>query len=635
MPLVALSGLPCDGDGALLLKVIVIRRLPPKLALPVLTLAAILALGQAGRALDAVEFQVPGADKATVAVLKSASALLASGKVNDEDAQELFTNARAEYGRLLNALFSLGYYGPVIHVLVNGREAADIAPLDAPAAITSVKVTVETGPRFHFSQTKVTPLAHPNDLPQDFRPGVVAASGLIQSAATGAVDGWRVEGHAKADVASQSITADHKDSTLSALIGIDPGPVLYFGPLVVTGAERMRVARIVKIAGLTPGLRYSPEDLQRAADRLRRSGVFSSVTLTEADKITAPDTIGITASVVEAPLRRYSFSGEITSEDGASVTASWLHRNLFGGGERVLVTGSATNIDAISSGLDYALGVTLERPATPNADTTAAVSANVGHEDQTDYTEDFFDTGVTFTRWFSDRLTGKVGLTYRVSQGSDASGDFKFNTLNLPVTAIWDNRDTATDPLLGVYLGGGVTPFLGFGPGENGAQMTLDARGYKTFGSENWLTFAGRLQAGAVVGSSVLGTQRDDLFYSGGGGTVRGQPYQSLGAQVIDNGTVIPIGGTTFLGTQLEARFRVNGNWGVVGFFDAGLVDIGSFAPRGGNWQSGAGIGVRYQTGFGPIRFDVAVPLHNGDGETSGSGLAGGVLIYVGLGQSF
>jgi translocation and assembly module TamA len=610
--------------------------LPRKSALPALTLAAVLALGQAGHALDSVDFQVPGADKSTIAALKNASALLASGAISKEDAQELFTDARAEYGRLLNALYAQGYYGPVIHVWVNGREAADIAPLDAPAEITSVKVTVDTGPQFHFAQTVIAPLAHPTDLPADFQPGKVAASGVIQTAATEAVDGWRDEGHAKADVASQSITADHQDSTLSAQIGIDPGPVLYFGPLVVKGADRMRVERIEKMAGLTPGLRYSPKDLQRAADRLRRSGVFNSVTLTEDAKITAPNTLGITASVVEAPLRRYSFSGEITSEDGASVTGSWIHRNLFGGGERLVVTAAATNIDAISSGLDYSFGVTLERPATPNADTTAGVSANIGHEDQTDYTEDFFNTGVTFTRWFSDRLTGNLGLSYRFSQGHDGSGDYLFNTLNLPVLATWDSRDTATDPTKGVYLGGGLTPFLGFGAGENGAQMTLDARSYKTFGGQSWLTFAGRLQAGAVVGSTVFGTQRDYLFYSGGGGTVRGQPYQSLGAVALDNnGVPVAIGGTTFVGTQLEARFRVNDTWGLVGFLDAGLVDIGTFAPNEGNWQSGAGIGVRYQTGFGPIRLDVAVPLHDGNQQIYDPNVLDSALIYVGLGQSF
>ena len=609
--------------------------LRPRSRLLLLTLASVLAPGSVGHALDAVDFQVPGADKSTVAALKNASALLTGGKISKEDAQELFTNARAEYARLLNALFALGYYGPVIHVWVNGREAADIAPLDAPGTVTSVKVTVDTGPQFHFSQTVITPLAHAADLPGNFRPGALAASGTIQTAVTTAVDGWRDEGHAKVDVAAQAITADHKDSTVSALVTLDPGPVLYFGPLIVTGAQRMRADRIRKIAGLTPGLRYSPAALSRAADRLRRSGVFNSVTLTEADKITLPSTLGVTASVVEAPLHRYSVSAELTSQDGASVTGSWLHRNLFGGGERLMVTGSATNIDAISSGMDYALGVTLDRPATPGADTSVGVSANIGHADQTDYTADNFDTGMTFTHWFNDQVTGTVGLTYLYSKGHDGSGDFTFNVLNLPIGAILDNRDLVTDPTKGVYVDGLVTPYLGFGANGTGGQITLDARGYKTFGDADFVTLAGRLQGGAVLGSGALGTPRDYLFYSGGGGTVRGQPYQSLGAVADDHGVAVPIGGTRFLGTQLEARLRLNDTWGVVGFFDAGLVDIDSFTPNDGNWQSGAGIGVRYQTGFGPIRLDLAVPLHTGAGQADGSGFINNVLLYVGLGQSF
>ena len=60
---------------------------------------------------------------------------------------------------------------------------------------------------------------------------------------------------------------------------------------------------------------------------------------------------------------------------------------------------------------------------------------------------------------------------------------------------------------------------------------------------------------------------------------------------------------------------------------DAGLVDIGSFTPTDGNWQSGAGLGLRYETGFGPIRLDLATPLQGDTGA--------GFQLYVGLGQAF
>jgi translocation and assembly module TamA len=125
-----------------------------------------------------------------------------------------------------------------------------------------------------------------------------------------------------------------------------------------------------------------------------------------------------------------------------------------------------------------------------------------------------------------------------------------------------------------------------------------------------------------VLGADLLGTPRDDLFYSGGGGTVRGQPFQSLGVTVNDGGTDITIGGNRFLAGSLEARVKVTEKLGLVGFVDMGLVGDGTAS----DWQAGAGLGVRYATGIGPVRLDLALPVH-GDGSRA--------QIYVGLGQAF
>ena len=66
----------------------------------------------------------------------------------------------------------------------------------------------------------------------------------------------------------------------------------------------MREDRVRKIAGLPVGARFDPKEAARAAERLRRTGVFSSVALTEDAQITPPDLLGITADVVEAKTRR-------------------------------------------------------------------------------------------------------------------------------------------------------------------------------------------------------------------------------------------------------------------------------------------------------------------------------------------
>ena len=600
---------------------------PIRYLMPGLIAAVILLDGTAAKALDSLSFTVTNAGKDFTAEIKAASRLRAAKAEKNTDPQDLFADARAEYGRLLAALYALGYYSAVIHVRIDGQEAADIAPLDAPSQISKIDVTVDPGPLFTFSRATVAPLSGRLRLPPGFVIGKPAESGLIQAAVAAGVDGWRMLGHAKAAPVAQDLVADHATSQLSAAVTLDPGPKLRFGPLTVIGEDRMREDRIRWIAGPPRGEVFDPADLDRVAARLRRTGVFQSVTITEDDQITSPDSLGINATVVEAKRKRYEFGAEIASLDGATISGSWLHRNLLGGGERLLITGEIANIGTDSSGVDYALGVSLERPATPGPDTTARLNVEVSRVDEADYNADLATAGLAFSHVFSDQLSAHVGMAYEYTQGADLAGAFLYQRLTLPLGTLWDNRNSRSDATGGVYLGAEVKPFLGFGTTDNGARVMLDARGYRPLDAGRRFVVAGRLQAGAVLGASLLGAPRDDLFYSGGGGTVRGQPYQSLGVTIVDGGTAIEVGGTHFLGASLEARMKITDRIGAVGFFDAGQIGVGGFAAGDGGWHSGAGVGARYETGFGPIRLDVAAPLHGDTGS--------GVQIYLGLGQSF
>ena len=589
-------------------------------------LLATMALGLGvlpGQALDRLDFTVSGDEKALVAAVRAASGLLAAQKAKKVDPLDLFAGARAEYGRLLSALYATGHYGAVIHVRLDGREAADIAALDAPSVVHVIAVTVDPGPVFAFGQIGVGPLAPRTVLPTGFDIGKVAESGVVKAAVQAGVDGWRGRGNAKAAVSAQSVVADHARSVLDAAVTIAPGPVLRFGAVTVQGAVRMREDRVREIAGLPVGERFDPVAEDRATERLRRTGVFSSVALREAAGITPPDLLGMTADVVEAKTRRYSFGAEVASNDGLLLTGSWLHRNLLGGGERLEITGQVANIASRTSGIDYALGVTLDRPATPGPDTTLNLGLNIAHKDEADYRADIFGASLGFTHYFSGELTAHAALGTDYSQGHDTAGAFQYQSLDLPLGVTWDRRDSKTDATRLFYLDATAKPFIGFGSTDNGLRLSFDARGYKSAGP---VVFAARLQGGAVLGASVLGTPREDLFYSGGGGTVRGQPYQSLGVTVDDGGIPVTVGGTTFLGTSLEARVKVSERIGVVGFADFGLVGLGGVSPAHSDWQAGVGLGLRYQTGVGPIRLDVALPVH---------GTGRGVQIYVGLGQAF
>lgn len=577
-------------------------------------------------ALDRLDFWVAGTDAALTKALRAASRLVAARADGQVDAQDLFAAARADYGVLLGALYAAGHYSGVISIRIDGREAAGIAPLDAPGRIAAIAVTVEPGPPFRLAGVRVEPLAPGTELRDGFAPGKPALSAVVRAAAAAGVNGWRAQGHARAAVTGQVVTANHRDATLSAEIRLDPGPRLRFGPLQVEGAAQVRAARIVEIAGLPEGAVFAPAEMDRAAERLRRSGVFRSVTLTEG-AVAAPDLLGVTATVVEQMPRRIGLGAEVANSEGLSLTGYWLHRNLLGGAERLRIDTELAQIGALASGMDYRLGLSLERPATLGPDTTLGMVAEIGRLDEVDYRADVATLGLRATQHFSPALTGRAGLDYEYSEGRDKTGTFLFRNMAVPLGVTWDRRDAAMDATRGWYVDAEVKPFFGFATTGSGVRSTADARAYLGFGTQAGFVLAGRVQAGIIAGSGLLDTPRDDLFHSGGGGTVRGQPYQSLGLSILRGAEVTQIGGTHHLGAQFEARARVSGRIGIVGFYDAGRIDGDGFFRPGGDWHAGAGLGLRYDTGFGPVRLDVAVPV----GGTTGTGLQ----IYVGLGQAF
>lgn len=592
-----------------------------RFGLAAFTLGAALCGAHVATAATEVVFDAPSAGKDLLAALKSASLLVATEAAGDTPAQDLFAAARADYGRLVGALYGAGYYGPVVRILIDGKEAAGIAPLDAPQRISVIRVEVEPGPAFRFGTVQITPLAPGTKLPDGFRTGAPAPSGAIEGAVGAAILSWRNIGHAKAKPSAQQIVADHRTSTLDATVTLAPGPEVTLGQLAITGTSKVRRERILAIAGFPTGTVYSPSKIETAANRLRRTGTFSSVALSEADSLGPGNTLDVTAVVVDQKPRRLGFGAAISSSEGASLTTYWLHRNLLGGAEQFRIVGEADGIGSQTVGRSYKLSARLDRPATFNPDTSLYVMGLIQRQNLTDYSADTLTLGTGLKRIVNDHLTLRYGVGFDSERVADTTGVVAFRDVTLPLGATWDNRDLALDAHRGAYVDLSLMPFLGFGGTGTGAQVTLDARGYRPVGQN--VVLAARAQVGTILGATLASTPRDYLFYSGGGGTVRGQPYQSLGVYALS--TTQRSGGRAFLGLSGEVRGHVTKTIGLVAFYDAGYV--GADSVSAGAWQAGAGLGLRYDTGIGPIRLDVAAPVRGGTGK--------GVQLYLGIGQAF
>jgi translocation and assembly module TamA len=219
----------------------------------------------------------------------------------------------------------------------------------------------------------------------------------------------------------------------------------------------------------------------------------------------------------------------------------------------------------------------------------------------------------------------ELGLGYSAGQVEDSQGTRRYQVLTLPIKGTRDRRNDEFDATSGYFANLEIMPFLGLTGSGNGVRVYGDGRVYRSFGAEDRVTFALRGQAGGVWGADAVDVPASFLFFSGGGGTVRGQPFQSL---AVDLGGGNEIGGRAFVGAQAEARVGITESIGLVGFYDTGFIGADAFDFGSGDWQSGAGLGLRYDTGIGPIRLDLATPA-------SGPEAAERVEIYIGIGQAF
>jgi translocation and assembly module TamA len=575
-------------------------------------------------ALDKLRFVVAGANVALEQELRAASLVESAFNEKRTEPRDILSAALADYGRLLETLYANGYYGGVIHICIDGNEAASLPLLSVPGRFGEIEITVDPGPAFRFGRATISALAPDSELPPAFQTGQPARSVAIRDAVEGAVDDWRDAGHAKAKPVGQRIVADHAAHTLSSEIQMDQGPRVRFGELIITTPSAVRADRIKRIAGLPTNAVFSPETLARVTARLRRTGAFSSVSLGEAETLGAGNTMDINLALADEKPRRYGFGGEISSLEGLNLSGYWLHRNLFGGAERLRIEGEVNNIGGQTGGIDYALGGRIDIPAVFGADTNLFVLTSLEHLEEPDFVSDRIALGGGIGWLLSDQLVAEAGVTYVFSQTEDDIGAREFSLLTFPAALSMDRRDVPLDPTKGYFAKIEVTPFIGLAGSASGARAYFDGRVYRGFGAQNGTILAARLQFGSVLGAGITEVHPDFLFSSGGSGTVRGQPYKSL---AVDLGGGKVIGGRSFVGMSFEARKTIKGKIGAVAFLDAGYIGAESFFDGSGQWHSGAGLGLRYKTGIGSIRFDVGVPL----GGNTGSG----AQIYLGIGQAF
>ena len=134
---------------------------------------------------------------------------------------------------------------------------------------------------------------------------------------------------------------------------------------------------------------------------------------------------------------------------------------------------------------------------------------------------------------------------------------------------------------------------------EDFVQVQLNAKGIYSL-SDN-VRLLGRTEAGTTWVDNFDLLPASLRFFAGGDNSVRGYDYQSLGPRNDSNDV---IGGRNLLVASAEIEYRFKENWGVATFIDSG----NAFDDADVSLHTGIGIGLRWFSPVGPVRFDLAVP---------------------------
>jgi translocation and assembly module TamA len=538
----------------------------------------------------------------------------------------LLARARADQDRLVSALHSLGHYDGAVAITLDGL------PLDDPtlpdrldtlnAAAAAIQVT--PGPLFHLRHIVI--IGDTDGAGLNLQEGAPAIATAVLGAATQLEQTLRDSGHAFAQVDAPIADLDTAAQALDVTYNVTAGPRVDIGPISVSGTQSLRPAYVLHHLTLRPGMPYDPRTLESARADLASVPAIASVRLVPAAAVDASGRLPVTAEIVERKLRAVTLTAAFSTDQGGNLSATWLHRNLFGGAEQLTVFAAATELGAgAAKQPGYRIGSTLTLPDWLVRDQSLSFSLIALRESLDAYDRTASIAGATLTRRLTPQITVSAGLAAERALITQDDVARNYALLQTPLTLHFDSTDSPTDPTKGWRGEAIVTPTQSLSRQNATFFITqLDGSTYVDLAPQGRTVLALRGLIGSLSGAGALEIPPDQRFYAGGSGTLRGFRYQSVGPK-LGNGK--PEGGSALASGTVELRQRIGASWGAVAFLDGAELGAGS-QPFGGRLQLGAGLGVRYYTSLGPIRLDIAAPLQRQHGDDIGE-------LYIGLGQAF
>jgi translocation and assembly module TamA len=527
----------------------------------------------------------------------------------------LRNRARNDIPRLLEALASWGYFKADVQVDIRreGREPVVVFQIDP-------------GPQFLLERVSIVdPGGEPSeDLPGVDAIGLKKGAPFRAQAILDARDRLLLEignaGRPFPEVLETEVVADHDTNGVRVMFRVNPGPLAWFGSTEIEGLSRVREDYAATLVPWDEGNPFREDLIAQARIDLIRSGLFSLVEICKGEIVAETNRLPMFLTVRERRHRTMRAGLNYTTDFGVGAIFGWEHRNLFGRGE---FFETQLSVNELRQSLD----TDFQKPNFLREDQRLVLRSILSNEDLDAYESRTLRNSAMIQRDLSRSLTVGAGVGFDYLDVREDGGRDTFYLFSIPLSARMNTTDDLLDPSRGFTLSVLGTPFIET-LGENVSYLRYDLSGsaYLQVVDDRRLILAARGRYGQILGAERARVPATERFYAGGGGSVRGYPFQSL-SPLDENDD--PTGGLSIVELSFEVRTRVSERLGFVLFADGGRAFESDTPDPGEKLFWGVGAGLRYFTVIGPVRLDVAFPIQNR------AGVDDSFQVYISIGQSF
>jgi translocation and assembly module TamA len=559
--------------------------------------------------------EITGVPEDSIAsLLRQSSQLVALKDRPPPSLAGLQRRAEGDRERLGAALRSEGFYGATIQTRI-----------DRNATPVQVTIDITTGDQYLLAEYEIgyreapAPERQPALEELGLHIGMRARAPDIITAEKTLVEQLGRNGHPQAQVLDRKTLVDHDAKIMTVKLSVDAGPAARFGSVALNGLESVKEDYPRGLIAWRDGESFDTGKLEATRQALAKTGLFASVKV-EADKQIGPDgNLPVAITVKEAPHRSIGFGASYSTSEGLGGEVFWEHRNILGRNEQLRLGLTAAEIE-------QALAARFRKPAFLRRDQDLLIESSLTNRNTEAFDEQSFLGAAALERELSEHWRASAGVTGEYSIIEDEDGEHTFQLIGFPVLGKYDSSDNLLNPTEGARLTASITPYSGQGdsPLFFGVGALIGST-YYAIDSDRRFVLAGRAKVGTIFGEQTDDVPANKRFYAGGGGSIRGYEFQSVGPLDAEND---PLGGRSVIEVSGELRVRITEEIGVVPFVDGGSAFDPEYPDFEETMRWAGGMGLRYFSPVGPVRLDVAVPINKREIDDA-------FQFYISLGQAF